>query len=1052
MDSEKILHEINYTLDEDKVEDGNRCRRNITRISEEVKKDIETVIVRGRVLSTSGRGVYNTKIKIDIEDSEILSTECECLEHQNGLQEETYFCKHVIAILLKYISAKKGTSKPSTVSDTGDELLSFLEQSSEPKEMIELEVHLEKINLNSREGFQVYFKIGQDKKYVLKNLSEFMEAGTQKSTLWYGKDFTFNPRTQHFSEFDSAIIEYVEDAIYTSEMMGNNRIGVGMVTNKHLNIPITSLRRFLKLALHKEIYYNGQVAKIVKKELPMEFSIKNKDGKYILETTADIPEPLSRRFDTFLCDGNIYLPSKMQLENLSYIYDELKKKNRIEFRKERAAEVFNNVLPTIKKISDEVTLDESVGNIVKEELKTEFYFDMVKNQVVVEVKLKYGEEILGFFKNKNKKIVIRDSKKEEEIKSLLESLNIVSKKSKFVFNGDDEALYNLFLNGYKKLEELGDVYYSDRFKDKRVYQTPTINAKINNRKDGFLDFNFEIEDIDPKEYKNIIEAFKENKRFYKLKDNSFINLESEETKDFLSFVDSIKEDTVNSNMMIHQNRAVVINELMDNTNLSFIKGREVIEDISKNIYNMVEKEYDLPDELTATLREYQVTGYKWLKNLSELGFGGILADEMGLGKTVQTIAFLLSERDKKSLVIAPTSLIYNWKYEFKKFAPTLRVGIVHGSKKERVSVIEDIDEYDVLLTTYGTLRNDEECYEKMTFDYCIIDEGQNIKNPLAQSSKSVKEVRAKVKFALTGTPIENNLMELWSIFDFIMPGYLFSGATFKKRFIEGENAVENLQRYIKPFMIRRLKKDVIKELPDKIEKKYYVELPKEQRKIYSAYVKEVKEKMQEENFAGDKITIFSYLTKLRQLCLDPSILIEGYNGGSGKIERALELINDNIGAGNKIILFSQFTSVLANIGETLTQNNISYSYLDGSTKASRRLELVDEFNKSDENKVFLISLKAGGTGLNLTSANIVIHFDPWWNPAIEEQATDRAHRIGQKNVVQVFKLIAEGTIEESILKLQEEKKELIDNVMSGGYEGGNVLSSLSKEEIMELFT
>ena len=425
---------------------------------------------------------------------------------------------------------------------------------------------------------------------------------------------------------------------------------------------------------------------------------------------------------------------------------------------------------------------------------------------------------------------------------------------------------------------------------------------------------------------------------------------------------------------------------------------------------------------------------------------------MGLGKTLQTITFLLSEKGKKSVIVTPTSLIYNWKSEFEKFAPNLNIKIIHGNKEERIFTKEYINEYDVLLTTYGTLRNDYNLYEDINFDYCIIDEAQNIKNSLSQSSEVVKKLNAKVKFALTGTPIENNLMELWSLFDYIMPGYLYSKKKFQDKFIKNEKGIIELKKYIKPFILRRLKNDVMSELPDKIEKRYVVEMTKEQKKVYKTYIDDIKNKMKEKDLIKDKITIFSYLTKLRQLALDPGILVDGYIGGSGKIDVTVDLINEFINNNHKILLFSQFTSVLDSIKTIFDAEGIEYFYLDGSTKASERVSLVNEFNNSNKVKVFLISLKAGGTGLNLTSADVVIHFDPWWNPAIEDQATDRAHRFGQKNVVEVIKLISKGSIEEKIIKLQESKKEIINEIMNGNYTNGGFLSSLDADEIKELFS
>ena len=319
------------------------------------------------------------------------------------------------------------------------------------------------------------------------------------------------------------------------------------------------------------------------------------------------------------------------------------------------------------------------------------------------------------------------------------------------------------------------------------------------------------------------------------------------------------------------------------------------------------------------------------------------------------------------------------------------------------------------------------------------------------TTDAVKSINAKVKFALTGTPIENNLNELWSIFDYIMPGYLYNITKFNAIFIKNEANMNHLKQLIKPFILRRTKKQVIKELPDKIEKKFLVELNKEQRKLYGVYVNEVQKKLKEKKDVEDKITILSYLTKLRQICLDPSIISNEYKSKSSKIETCLELIDNCISENNKILVFSQFTTVLKNIGEKLSKNNIKYSYLDGQTKAIERIRLVNEFNESKDKKVFLISLKAGGTGLNLTSANTVIHFDPWWNPSVENQASDRAHRLGQENVVEVIKLIAKETIEEKIIKLQEQKKELIDDIIDGNLSNCGVLSSLSYDEIINLF-
>jgi len=419
---------------------------------------------------------------------------------------------------------------------------------------------------------------------------------------------------------------------------------------------------------------------------------------------------------------------------------------------------------------------------------------------------------------------------------------------------------------------------------------------------------------------------------------------------------------------------------------------------------------------------------------------------MGLGKTIQTIAFLLYNKDKKSIVITPTALIYNWKSELEKFAPTLKIGILHGLKSDREKIIDNINDYDVILTTYTTYKNDMDKYKDINFDYCIIDEAQNIKNPDSLITKAIKGINAKTRFALTGTPIENNLMELWSIFDFIMPGYLYNKSKFKNTFENNDKNLIELKNLIKPFILRRTKKEVIKELPDKIEQKIVIDLEKEHKRAYKGYINLITKKIEENN--QDNITVFSYLTKLRQLCLSPELMVKNYQGKNSKIDILMNIIDDS--TDNKILVFSQFTKVLEVIANRLKEENILYSYLDGKTTAKDRIKLVEDFNNND-NKVFLISLKAGGTGLNLTSADIVVHFDPWWNPAVENQASDRAHRIGQKNVVNVIKLIAKDTVEERVINLQESKKELIEDIINSNLDNSTTLKNLSKDDIIDLF-
>ena len=579
-----------------------------------------------------------------------------------------------------------------------------------------------------------------------------------------------------------------------------------------------------------------------------------------------------------------------------------------------------------------------------------------------------------------------------------------------------------------------------------------VNSKVSievvNISKNYIGIDLSFSGIDKSEYQSIFNSYKENKKMHRLKNGNYLDLRDDNISKALELIESLGiNDDINHNK-ISSSKAMYMDKILKENDYKFVKCDNYIESIIQRYNQISKKNYEVPNHLNAKLRDYQVEGYKFLNTLSDFRFGGILADEMGLGKTIQVITFLLSKQNKKSIVIAPTALIYNWKNEIEKFAPTLKVGLAYKDTKLRQNIVEEVNNYDVILTTYGTLKNDIEKYEQISFDFCIIDEAQYIKNPISTNSKVVKKINAKVRFALTGTPIENNLLELWSIFDFIMPGYLYDKSKFQSIFINNHKNNSLLKSMVAPFMLRRTKKQVLKELPKKIEQKIFIELTQEHRKIYNAYIKVIKNKIKELNL--DKITVFSYLTKLRQLCLVPNLMVKNYNGKSTKLLVTLNILEQS--KDKKVLIFSQFTKVLKEIGSELEKNNISYSYLDGSTKAQDRLKLVEEFNTTDKNKVFLISLKAGGTGLNLTSASIVIHFDPWWNPAVEDQASDRAHRIGQKESVNVIKLVTKGTIEEKVIELQESKKELINEILDGNLENSNILKNLSSEEIIDLFT
>ena len=607
---------------------------------------------------------------------------------------------------------------------------------------------------------------------------------------------------------------------------------------------------------------------------------------------------------------------------------------------------------------------------------------------------------------------------------------------------------------------------------------------------------------------DILSRYNKKKKFYRLKNGAFVNATDsgldtvEELRTGLQLTDKqMKQDRIE----VQKYRALYLDaQLKENPVVSAVKDKS-FKFLVRNMKTVEDNDFEVPESLDKVLREYQKRGFLWIKTLRHNGFGGILADDMGLGKTLQVIAFLLSEflerkntdienitlkeatvlnvqsetksetaevqeadideamngqtgkLQRNTLIIAPASLVYNWSSEIQRFAPELTVRMVTGTAAERRMALTEAGTEDILLTSYDLLKRDISEYEKYQFQCEIIDEAQYIKNANTQAAKAVKEVQAEFKLALTGTPVENRLSELWSIFDYLMPGFLYSYKKFREE-VEipavqnsDEDAMKRLQKMIRPFVLRRLKKEVLTDLPDKLEENMFVQLTGEQQKLYDAHVKRMMlmlDKQSEEEFKTSKITILAELTKLRQICCDPSLVFTDYKADSAKTEMCLNMICNAVASGHKILLFSQFTTMLDHLANRLEEEKISYYMLTGATSKEKRAQMVESFN-NDDTQVFCISLKAGGTGLNLTAADIVIHFDPWWNLAVQNQATDRAHRIGQKNVVNVYKLIVKDTIEENIMKLQEKKRELADQILEG--EGLNG-SSLTREELMELLS
>ncbi len=630
---------------------------------------------------------------------------------------------------------------------------------------------------------------------------------------------------------------------------------------------------------------------------------------------------------------------------------------------------------------------------------------------------------------------------------------------------NEEQIYSFLTAGIPRLQELATVFYSENFRPVRRIHSGMMPRISFGLEDNLFEVSFDFGELSFADIQEALRSYRLKKNYFRLKNGEFLNLESPEFREFSELVEGlgIKErDVRNQPVLLPLYRSVYLDQVEASfSDLRILKKDSFLSMIAR-MKEVGTKDDVIPAALSSVLRGYQKHGVLWLERLHRFHFGGILADDMGLGKTLQVIAFLLSEKKDgamPSLVVAPTSLVYNWEAEVQKFAPELKTLLIQGGVAERDQKLSHIPDADLVVTSYALLRRDIAKYQAIRFRACIIDEAQNIKNPKTINSKSVKQVQAQTYFALTGTPIENSLTELWSIFDFLMPGYLFSCSKFQEQFEipifrdQDPLALARLKRLIAPFLLRRMKKDVLQELPEKINSVLFNEMTHEQSKVYASYLATAKSEFRKllaesSDIGRNRFEILSLLTRLRQICCHPSLFLEDYSGESGKLEQATELIAEAVSGQHRILVFSQFTSMLEKVKEKLEELSLEYFYLDGKTPAEDRKLMIDAF-QSGEKSLFLLSLKAGGTGLTLTGADMVVHLDPWWNPAVEDQATDRVYRIGQANRVQVFKLITKNSIEEKIFALQEKKSAFVTEMTQ--FEEENPIFTLDRDEWISLF-
>ncbi len=1068
------MDKFNKNITSSVMRSANDVLRNdlIKDVTNTIDKDI--INIKSTVISDSLLSEYNCKIIFDIKDMNVIGTYCTCTDYEkNEFKKENYCCKHLAASFYDFVNIVSedeelsqllsGRIKENKKSSTNEsEILRSLLDTRENK--LKLEVILSKNHWSSK--LQAEFKIGlrNKKMYVIKDLNHFLISMFNNVPIKYGKDFTFNIKEQKFSYEDSRLIKFIANLQRFSDSSSLRRQDK-IIDGKLLTIPSIMVKEFLSIVKKNRIFlgdgffYRILECDVIEGDIPISFSLKSASDGITLEVPDLMPEPLSDNNDVFLYGTSLYIPSIEQCERLEPYLKIFDKTRKIIFDQNDEEVILRRLIPNLQKITTDLNLSQNIRKkIISGPVNFRFYFDKDRSNISLAFKVSYEGHEFNFFDEYKDKIIYRDTIRENEVYNLLISLGFEEINEKLYLLKDDDEIYKFFKYEIEKLQRYGEVFYSERFKGIKSIKKSDFKGEVRKGKYDYFELKFKISDISEDEVIRILRSFRDNLKYYKLENGEFLDLEEESLKEALTLLDGlIIDEEYEDTALIPLSKGAYVEDYLEDKGFRYIKTCDEMKELKDRLHNIENKVFQPPYGLMAKLRDYQKQGYNWMRTLDYLGFGGILADEMGLGKTLQTITLILSRENTRSLIIAPTSLIYNWCSEFKKFAPSLKVLVCNGTREERKNNIKNYKDYHVIITTYNMLRNDLEHYT-MSFDYCILDEAQNIKNPNSLNAKCVKKIKSRIRFALTGTPVENSLMELWSIFDFIMPGYLYDEKRFTTRYFrrleEGPEILEEIHKMVKPFILRRLKKNVIKELPDKIEKTMFIPLEDEQKIVYETYSEYAKDliqkKVENDEFKKSRIEILSYVTKLRQICLDPSVTMENYNGGSGKIEALIDILEESIEGQHKVLVFSQFTSVLKNIGKILNEKSMEYCYLDGSMTSNDRMKMVNEFNDGHKN-IFLISLKAGGTGLNLTSADIVIHFDPWWNPAVEDQATDRAHRIGQKNVVEVIKLISSGTVEEKILELQNSKRELIDRVLSDDLSSDAFVNRLNDDEILKLF-
>lgn len=1044
--------------------------------------------------------VYQTRIFI--KGSQIYDYSCSCAEG-NSFRGP---CVHAKALQEAFARQQKAEHTPP-VSTSPEIRMMIREYTNREVARILGEEEREPVYLHPylqirRGEVLLEARIGREKRYIVKNLLEFAQAVHSGKRVEYGKGMAFEHVPSAFAPesrpFLDLLLEEADAYIrHYEEMRGH--AGLPLPVMRALTLGSAARDRLFDLLEGKEVQTEDE------KGAERVCRVERKDPRFSVEVEArgdGIAVTVPSALTSFRGEQRLYVADGLHLFGCSELYTETmgvfleqmeqggrecgsrKEKRELLVGSRDIPLFYARVLEGMEALGILQSTEIDWEKYRPEALKARFEFDSDSpDELRLRPTLSYGDFTFSPLADEHvPREICRDVPAEFYISRLITRYFSYweDESGELVIRGDEEALYQVLSEGMPQFQEVGEVWLSESVRHLRVLPPPEVSMGVS-LGGGWLDLKIETAGIDPAELLQVLSEYRQKKKYYRMKNGEFLQLSGGGLQALDSLTADLgltKSEFQAGEAKIPAYRAFYLDSLSGDGRMKLFQRDEAYGMMVRDLKTAQSVSYAVPAVLEKTLREYQKIGYTWMRTLARYHFGGILADDMGLGKTLQVIALLTafyqekteqkaagnegsgSELPLPSLIVCPASLVYNWGQEFARFSPEIRVLLIAGTAKERQEQLEEqmrmeaSEGAQVIITSYDLLKRDRAAYLGRTFEYEIIDEAQVIKNAKTQGAKAVKEISANARFALTGTPVENRLSELWSIFDFLMPGFLYSYRKFRERYElpivknQDPEALTALRRMTGPFVLRRLKKDVLRELPGKEERIVYSAASGRQQKLYTASALKLKEALAGGAWSGNgKLEVLSQLMRLRQICCDPALCFEDYTGESAKLETCVSLIASASAAGHKILLFSQFASMLERIRERLLQEGISSHLLVGATPKEERSRMVQAF-ASDEVPVFLISLKAGGTGLNLTAADIVIHYDPWWNVAAQNQATDRAYRIGQEKPVTVYKLILKDTIEENLLKLQNAKLALAAQVVS---EGMVSLGDLSQNELMELF-